>query len=828
MNGRLGLGLVALGIFIGVLGGFLLNAETVTTCSTEWTYVTDVGGAFVGDTSDLDEAYDPPANATGWSYLDQFNEGYISAVDYKTADRTNVWRIYTGSQGTAQGTLDVVAEDYSGTDLEPEATVSEPGGRTSTETMPDGFGLHNSAVVTFYVHGDDTEAGAFGTTLQHLLDCITGYDEMGTVTLTVTSSGGYPAFAKVSESTGVVVYRPSGFPSANVAAATFSAVYADPVVKVFRAEGRAEIGGSSCPISDVVLVWGKAQWAGTGTYDADASVSYVGTLAAPAAYMDATKGVSPVEGNYVTEEVVFTHHEGSDEPSLTIDVPGTVGGNNVGLGTSKAVVDIVWSDGSRQLSAVVAEYYVGPQASGASVSIDSGTPVSVQEGPGPLEIVVSIASGTLSVTVNGASAGSSAISSPAPGLSVSAFRLRMSGVDGSTLMDYEATAMADDGSGQEHSYSSGGSSDDWTGSTAYDTWTSQSTTHHFARAYWRNGYSNSSVTMVFAAADGEMVQHLDQAYRNVLAFRGAGGGTLTREISFDPSAGWSVQSVPVGMWPAIELTVSDGKAVARPVQRFGTFSDYDVLDLPTVVYSGTAVPETVQSIEAVRAATGYENIRIAVTSTVTRIDNGGLFLQDASFSVQRSFPDADAVSIMLGSAARMGASITFASASAGTSASLPVDPDRATIYVGGGWQPFNGVTFRWLSSDYGPVSIEGRVFEAAIYSGGQQYDAGAIWAQLKNGKMLKVIDAGDDWTVTLDGVWAPATFLYEGQNIASKSTELADWTHPKFQWSKDDFLIIMMGVSILGGLAGAYFRLVDLWDWTAIIGTVGCLWLFLG
>lgn len=828
MNGRLGLGLVALGIFIGVLGGFLLNAETVTTCSTEWTYVTDVGGAFVGDTSDLDEAYDPPANATGWSYLDQFNEGYISAVDYKTADRTNVWRIYTGSAGTSQGSISVSADDYSGNRVNPQVTVTSlDGGPMYNGDQADYFGLHNSEAVTMFVHDGQTEAGAFGVPLDLVLGCVVGYRDMESVTLTVTASGGYPAFAKVSASHGVSVYRHGGS-SYNVASETFTAVSSDPVVKVFRAEGKAEVGGVAYPISEVLLVWGQAQFNATGTYVSDASVSYVGTLAAPATYMDATKGVSPVEGNYITEEVVFTHHDGSDEPSLKIDVPGTVGGRAVSEGASKAVVDIVWSDGSRQLSAVVAEYTVGITASEVTITIDNGTPASIQEGPAPLEIVVSIASGSLSVTVDGNPAGTSAISPPAPGLSVSAFRLRMSALLGSTLMDYEATATADDGSGLEHSYSSGGSSDDWTGSTAYDSYTSQSTTHHFSRAYWRNHYSNSSVTMVFAAVDGEMKQHLDQAYRNVLAFRGTGGGTLTREISFDPSAGWSVQSVSVGMWPAIELTVSDGKAVARPVQRFGTFMDYDVLDLPTVVYSGAAVPETVQSIEAVRAAAGYENIRMAVTSTVTRIDNGGLFLQDASFSVQRSFPDADAVSIMLGSAARMGSSITFASVSAGTSASLPVDPDKGSIYIGGGWQPFNGVTFRWISSGYGPVTIDDTVYAAAIYLNGQQYDAGAIWAQLKNGKMLKVMNAGDDWTVTLDGVWAPATFLYEGKNVASKATELADWTHPQFQWSKDDFLIIMMGVSILGGLAGSYFRLVDLWDWTAIIGTVGCLWLFLG
>lgn len=826
MNGRLGLGLVALGIFIGVLGGFLLNAETVTTCSTEWTYVTDVGGAFVGDTSDLDEAYDPPANATGWSYLDQYNEGYISAVDYKTADRTNVWRIYTGSAGTSQGSISVSADDYSGNRVNPQVTVTSlDGGSMYNGDQADYFGLHNGEAVTMFVHDGQTEAGAFGVPLDIVLGSVVGYRDMESVTLTVTASGGYPAFAKVSLSHGVSVYRHGGS-SYNVASATFAAVSSDPVVKVFRAEGKAEVGGTAYPISEVLLVWGQAQFNATGTYVSEAAVSYVGTLSAPAAYMDATKGVSPVEGNYVTEEVVFTHHDGSDEPSLELDMMRSVRGISVSDAVSRAVVDIEWSDGSTQLSALSATFSIGNTWQ-AVVSLNGGQAATVTgDTDGPVSLVLSVSGGSMSAAVGGQDAGTGTAEPPTAGLSVSGFRLRMTGMP--VLMDYGATATADDGSGLEHSYSSGGSSDDWTGSTAYDTYTSQSTTHHFARAYWRNNYSNSSVTMVFAAVDGEMKQHLDKAYRNVLAFRGTGGGTLTREISFDPSAGWSVQSVSVGMWPAIELTVSDGKAVARPVQRFGTFSDYDVLDLPTVVYSGTAVPETVQSIEAVRAATGYENIRMAVTSTVTRIDNGGLFLQDASFSVQRSFPDADAVSIMLGSAARMGASITFASASAGTSASLPVDPDRAMIYVGGGWQPFNGVTFRWLSSGYGPVSIEGQVYEAAIYSGGQQYEAGAIWAQLKNGKMLKVMNAGDDWTVTLDGVWAPATFLYEGKNVASKATELADWTHPKFQWSKDDFLIIMMGVSILGGLAGSYFRLVDLWDWTAIIGTVGCLWLFLG
>ena len=106
----------------------------------------------------------------------------------------------------------------------------------------DDFGLHNSEAVTMFVHDGQTEAGAFGVPLDLVLGCVVGYRDMESVTLTVTASGGYPAFAKVSVSHGVSVYRHNGS-SYNVATATFAAISSDPVVKVFRAEGKAEVGG---------------------------------------------------------------------------------------------------------------------------------------------------------------------------------------------------------------------------------------------------------------------------------------------------------------------------------------------------------------------------------------------------------------------------------------------------------------------------------------------------------------------------------------------------------------------------------------------------------
>lgn len=93
--------------------------------------------------------------------------------------------------------------------------------------------------------------------------------------------------------------------------------------------------------------------------------------------------------------------------------------------------------------------------------------------------------------------------------------------------------------------------------------------------------------------------------------------------------------------------------------------------------------------------------------------------------------------------------------------------------------------------------------------------------------MVEVLDASTTWTMTLDGVWAPSVFLYEGQNVASSSVEIADFMHGEYRWDSNTFIIVLMAVSIVGGIIGSYFKVVDAWDWIAIIGTVGVLWLVL-
>lgn len=80
---------IPLSIMIAALGGYVLNAEDVETCETEWTYITDISGAFTGDKSDIITDYNPADNITGWSLSSGYNEHYMDGVD--TCYPAGVW-----------------------------------------------------------------------------------------------------------------------------------------------------------------------------------------------------------------------------------------------------------------------------------------------------------------------------------------------------------------------------------------------------------------------------------------------------------------------------------------------------------------------------------------------------------------------------------------------------------------------------------------------------------------------------------------------------------------------------------------------------------------
>ncbi len=813
--------LIALGIFVAVMGGFLLNAENVTTCETDWEYVTDVGGAFKGDDSDMDVEYDPPANMTGWSAFDEYNDRWVSGVSYEFTESTTAYGVSTGTRAYTTYSVDVAAVDHDGATADPEYTLTISGEEPYTGNMPTGFGLNNPESVTMFVNGSYTRAGAFAAPLSKLSAVIPGYDELELLELSFTStSSGYPCVAKVIQSSARGEYRPGTTtftPIIGTALATASATD----VTIDLISGSVSIGGDTVSLSDAFIIWGYAQFDGTGVYSGSCGLELTGTMKGEPKYMDAAQGVIVKPGTVTWNDMDYTVFDGSSSPSLSMTFEAS-GSESACTGT----ISYTFPDSEETYLAALFEF-----AGGVS-SITAVTPTGGERYGSTLydnstgALAMTMENGVMTFTVNGQAAGTYTVSFPSGVDSLASIIVSWAEQAGSDMPSYSVSVTDDEGNSDSREGSSAGS---FLASLDYMTYAPTDHEQDYSVTYWHNlksndKQSNASVTMAFAA--------VETPSSCAVLFKGPSGSSTINVVH--TSDGWTVGGVSVGEWDAVELTVGYGKATVVPISSFRTFLDYETVDAArTVMASGAVGGGVIDSLEVSAGPTGSYVMRMAVTSTVIRITEGGLYLQNGIMDVQSVFPGSTAVSVMIGSAAAMGDSVTFSSTfvqdgqTVTDTMTIPVDASKG-IYLGGKWRPFNGVTFRWVSTSMESQTIGGTTYAAAIYDRGQTYDAGAIWAQLKDGTMTRIIGTGEDWTMKLDGVWAPSVFLYTGENVASERTEIMDFTQGEFRWSFNDFIIVMMGVSIAGGLIGSYFRVVDAWDWAVIIGTVGALWLFLG
>lgn len=798
MKGYFGVGLIALGIFVAVLGGFVLNAQTVTTCETQWDFVTDIGGAFQGDDSDMDVEYDPTGNMTGWTAFDKPNQGWISGVLPEYTDSINLYRVSTGDRSYTSYAIDWNAVDYDGSTRDPQYTASV-GSASADGTMVQDFGLHNSEAVTAFVRGSDVRYGSFGAPLSIVSSVIPGYSDLDVLDVSLASTqGGYPCFAIGQMSVGLSEYSHGA--TYNVAMATFAASAWSTTATVYVSDGIAEIDGKRYSLSDVVLVWGQAQFNGAGSSVQGCSATGTGTIDGDIKYLDAAKGFVLSPGTVTWSDMQYTAYSGSTSPRLEISFDSGSHYEAVSQGTVYYTVP-----GSSSRTALMTFSYVGNTSSSTvSLQPDGGTRFEVQGGPAGT-ISASLLEGVFSFQADGQDAGA---------LQTADTVIESIVIEwGTSTITATATAYDDLGQGDVMDGASGTTTSAGLGFVTYSPTTH---TEPYSTTYWYNGQSNASVTVA--------VRAIQPSTSATLTFRGPSGNTAV-EVSFG-SSGYTVGGVAIGGWEGVEVTCGYGTVTATPISSFTSFLDYKAVGSPrTIVASGAVGGGTVDSMAVSAGSSGTYLMSMCVVSTTARIAEGGLYLQNASMALQSMFPSSEAVSVMIGSAAKMGDSITFLSGT--SSATLPVDPKAQTIMIDGAWQPFNGVTFRWYSASGPTAEVDGRVFPAAVYLHGQTYEAGKIWAETRGGTMTEVLDAPEGWTMALDGVWAPSVFMYEGKNNAATTTELGDFADGIFKWSKNDVILTMMGVSILGGFMGSYYRWMDIWDWAAIIGTIAVLWVML-
>lgn len=794
MKGYFGIGLIAIGIFVAVMGGYILNADTVSTCSTEWEYVTDVGVAFQGDDSDMDVSYNPIENITGWSYKDSYNNGRISGVDYGETDATNTYRAVTGDAETVSYTLSLTATDYDGDTPSPAYLAQITGFPSYSGRMPSGFGMASIESVTMFRAGlDGYQAGAFAIPLSDLASIVPDYASLYTLELDVEMSGVTPCIASAETSRSTGLYTHNGTTYNVTYLNVYAKDYSDTAV-VHCKESFVDFGGTSLSLDNAYLVWGYAQFDGTSSYDADVTVSLTGTFESPWAYIDPAAGVVPVYGSYKTVVMQSTNHPTSSSPAMTLSFEDS--GTASGTISADGVEIAAWTWNAEQSTHVVSVTPTGGEQVTANGSGLSGS------------IEVSVSSGLFTFSFAGDSATYQA--------STTAFSSMSASIEVTGTLPWVLEIEKDDGTATTFRGSS--SRSDMVGDLSYVTYTSTPTTVNYSTVYWYNGKSEQNAQVKLALTADSLPAS------NTFLFRGPDGST-SLNIQCGLDGVWTVGGVNVGAWTGIELTVGYGQATVLPISQFRNFLDYDVVGTETVVVSQGAVGGgTVVSIAVDEPSSG-SSLRMCVVSTIVRILKGGLYLQDGVLDMGAAFPSSEALSLMIGSAATMGESISFTCD--GNTATILVDADKHLLKIAGIWYDLNGVTFRWYSPTGASASIDGETFGPAIYHNGGIYESGMIWAEVDGGKMVDIMNAPSAWTITLDGVWAPSVFLYEGENVASSSVELGDFASGKYQWDKNTFIIVMMAVSIGGGLVGSYFRVIDAWDWVAIIGTVGVLWVIL-
>ncbi len=809
MKGMFGAMLIGLAIFVAILGGYLLNAEKVTTCETEWEYVTDVSGAFQGDRSDLDVPYNPPANVTGWSAVDDpdGNGGWISGVHFDMVASTNAYPIFTEVKQYAQLYADVSADSHDG-GRTPGYTVTSS--LTLEGDMPDGFGVRNGEAITLFKAGEYSYYGAFAVPLSAVLEACHAED-YGAINVSMTSAGALPCVAVVSKEFVIGPWNDGGHHVSNGVIATFTASSWSPSAKAYPQEGAVSIAGVRAKIADAYVVFGQAQYSGAGTYDDSVTVSLLAEPTVLPGYMDPAKGVQPYQGTYTTSDIQVTDNAGSRSPTLSLAFSNRYGDH---VAETVARGDVHFTIAQTDVPAFSFEFVAGTNGVARLQTTVGETTMTANGTSGALTLLMlPQGGGAFSLSVGEDAMGTFLV----PDLDISS--ITVSSMSYGNVGTLDAVATKDSGDALTHS-----GFGTWTADLSYRTTAGTETSVQFDRAYWRNGYENSSVSMAFVAGE-------DESRTANLTIRGPGGaGPSTYWIVHD-SDGWRVRTTfdadgigwhEIGLWPAIMVEFRPTGASVYPVTDFKTFIDFSTIDAPTAIRASVQGPQAV--IESIVAYSTGDDMRMGVTGTVTHIAEGGLYLQNGVFTLRDSFPSADAVSVTIGSTAHLGSSITFSGN--GSSVTLPVNADR-TVTIGGTAYPLNGLTFRWYSPDGPSASIGGQTYSPGVYHRGQLYAAGTIWAEAKGGQMVPVLEDAGDWTMALDGVWAPAVNMYDGHNVAAERTELADWTHGIFRWDANTFLIVMMGVVVLGGVVGAYLKICTAADWIVIGAAVAIMWLIL-
>lgn len=813
-DGKIGAVIVMIALIGSVLGGFILNAEDVASCNTDMRYITDIAGAFSGDKGDIEVDYNPPENLTGYTVFNPTSTtqttNVIHGINYKTTGANGYWM----DTDDGNSTSDVLTftnnkannSSQSGTATMHYGSIDTPDATLNIDAI---YGIDTSEAKTQMITNGITHTRVAAVSLA---DIIQNYPTLNTnkVILTANNSvNAYPGF--VANSDIDISTQDTGIGRYVQALITYENI--NSTISFNPNTGTTVMGGQTYATNEIMFVWGESNVT-------IATINMVIGSSGDTVYLDPVGGVQPTSVHQTASVIVeTTTYADSVTVQVSVPDPYSVGSiaaqaanGNIAFTLDSDTINISYSIYNQPGDTIViylngtpyVPFSGNPNTIGFRLTWEDSNPdnihVEIYEGAGVVR--------TLDI--------STPISTPSP-LCQSA-TATISDYGGRASSQNVTATITNNTVDRSTQLTGNGTLDMSMLETTYET---QTIEMNYTTTYWTNlkktsditQYSgNTKLSMLFkkpTTADTDtFIVHLKSATDTYIPI----------SVTIGYGTTWTINGTTYGNWPAmmIHFVVSDGKIVlsVQPVNTFVNFTDYTLIDrtYPTTTYDSITNARSIQYMEFQN--TDQDWMYHEIVDTTVLLVGGGLYIQNGIFNLKNSFPNDELSAFRLTAAAHAGESMTIRPTS-GVPYTMNVNSNGTAWIINGKEIKFADVWLYYVSSDVEPVSIGGTIYAGALYIDGQIYEKGHLYLKPGSGDMIDLGTSTNEWTISLNGTWAPATAYYTGTNQAEVHTEFTDLG--VWQWDSSQFIIFFIGILAAGSIVARFKFDASYMDWIIVI-----------
>lgn len=829
-NGKIGVILVIIALTVSCMGGFILNAEDVTSCTTEYSYVTDVSGAFSGTNADIEVDYNPQTNLTGYSVFSPTSTdttvNTIHGINYTRTNANGYW-IQENTGNVSKSTV-TLTNNKSTSGLNPgTAAIQWDSNAATNVTIDEKYGLTGNPA-TEMTSGDLTFSRVVAIPLSSFMGTYPASWNTDNVVLSfANTNNSFPCFiVDAGWNDHRVGNGMTGYYSYEI---TYTDLSTE--IKVNPTTATTTINGTDYSYSQVMVVWGGANTT-VATMNA-----YIGSMTATY-YVDPSQGIQPASVHTSNVEIVTTTsnsqsvhgHIGIPYPRImtgTAEVNGTVTmdfGSDLSIQVFQYDIKLtsagnlqIWIDNVREYNGVI-----------SYDSDDYTTPIAFLDWQWDFDNI-----GAIKFWYQVATPDSSNISETKSIADLQTNSSMITSVGGVSNVNVSLTTT-NNATGTVNTITnvSSGSSNTTVGtsnnySTIITSTHTDTVTRDYETTYWDNGYHNTSISM--------LIPKTNNLENDFYVWTNNSSTDSSTKINVKYDGSWTIGvndtiSNNYGNWSAIMvyLDITGGKLVISvvPVQVFNTFLDYTLIqNVKYVVYSSDSSDN--KYIHYLSFPTSNTQFYHEIVDTTVLLEEGGLYIQDGMFSPAISFPNDNLIEFKVMSAAHFGDSMTITTGnSTPNSITLTADTEGYWTYDSKSYKMAD-VSVYYADESVESVGIGGLTYDGGIYLKNKFYEKGHLYIQMgKNADLMDLGVSDKAWSVILNGTWAVSTAYYTGSNVADSYT---DWSEPgTWQWSQEEFLMVFIGIMLIGLILCAWKFEMKTMDWIASVGSIVVVYILMG